>query len=96
MVNEVFYIKVMKLERLNNSRDGNPRYKVFYELCSFRGIWEATTQTNSTIGYIIREGRNYKVKCHLTKKNRIMDNILETLTDEQYKEVERTLSSKGE
>jgi len=68
---------VETIERLTNSRNGNPRYKMRFTSCPFEGV----TKTDSGFAYGIHDGMSMKpatVKFHYTAKGKcIIDNVLE-------------------
>lgn len=69
--------KIVKSVRLNNSVNGNPRWK-FYLLFQDDRLCEFKTQTDSTIGYLFKPygAFNVAVDYHITRSgNLICDNI---------------------
>ena len=65
---------IESIERLNNSRNGNPRYKITFT----NGI-EGTTKTDAGFVYAIHKGTGaVSVKFHYTTKGRcVIDDISE-------------------
>lgn len=77
--------KLVKTERLNNSVNGNPRWK-FFLITSNDTVYEFKTQTDSFIGYIFNPhgAFNVAVDYHVTRSGNL---ICEAITYGVYKEV---------
>lgn len=67
-----FLAEIFKVERLNNSVNGNPAYRVTFDLGN-QELETYRTQSDSSISYSIQnqEYRDVMVEVYLTRANRI-------------------------